>query len=421
MLGLVTRAMLSCAWTTRESSELGYNLQLPGRRRHWSVTGICGSWAKRSVCLIKHWNFDWCICSFANVVTFKVTEICYHGKCNVSVLTKRAICKLHRYYTCAWSYEPETMHPYLAFAGRQGIIRIVKPTTFEQIKTYIGHGQAINELRLNPIDSRMLLSASADHTIRLWNIHTGVCICILGGEHGHRDEVLSADFNADATKLISCGMDHSLKIWSLEADDVKTIIEASHKHDPAKNSKKYTSFKPITVHVPVFSTYAVHQNYVDCTRWLGELVLSKVKPIALTRIAIAVSCLGKCGPRLPLSIHPLLKVVFVLVICHKCDDGECAIIYHGQTRIYALICMRGCDGGGVLACARACVCVRLLRMQVNWALEKRSMVLNEGNKVYMCATCWHCAPWNAHFWKRAEDETDAACFSLQNMGPIPVV
>lgn len=83
------------------------------------------------------------------------------------------------------------------------------------------------------------------------------------------------DFNADATKLISCGMDHSLKIWSLEEEAVKDIIDRSHKHDAEANKTTYTSFKPITVHAPVFSTCAVHQNYVDCTRWLGDLVLSK--------------------------------------------------------------------------------------------------------------------------------------------------
>jgi polycomb protein EED len=61
---------------------------------------------------------------------------------------------------------------------------------------------------------------------------------------GHRDEVLSVDFNFDTTKVVSCGMDHSLKVWSLETEAVQDVIARSYKHDPLVTK----SFKPYTIH-----------------------------------------------------------------------------------------------------------------------------------------------------------------------------
>ena len=91
----------------------------------------------------------------------------------------------------------------------------------------------MNELRTSPASSTIVASASKDFTVRLWNINRSECLVILGGVHGHRDQVLSLvrakkiqptlidmqyqDFDSTARYVVTAGMDHEVKLYDISA------------------------------------------------------------------------------------------------------------------------------------------------------------------------------------------------------------
>lgn len=137
----------------------------------------------------------------------------------------------------------------------------------------IGHGSAVNQLKISPRKPWLLASASKDRSVRLWNVETMVCIATFHGEEAHRDEVVSIDFNHDCSRLVSSGNDHMIAIWDLTLPEIVSTIEQSKRYNPNTSRRAVkTVYQPF----PSFSSRDVHRNYIDCVQWHGDMILSKV-------------------------------------------------------------------------------------------------------------------------------------------------
>ena len=223
------------------------------------------------------------------------------------------------YYSSAWTIVNN--HSLLAVGGKVGIIRIISIKNQGHYKVFRGHGEAINELKFHPIYLSLLLSASKDNSVRLWNIKTDCCVAVFGGINGHFSEVVTIDFDSKGDKFVSGGMDNQILFWDLLA--VTEIIETENKNEDSNNqqelkttcssvvnmvtstpfdrvslfqSAKYftalhsgldqkikKSFtndptmksSPLLVPMPICSTSEVHDNYVDSIKFYGDLIISK--------------------------------------------------------------------------------------------------------------------------------------------------
>jgi WD40 repeat protein len=74
-----------------------------------------------------------------------------------------------------------------------------------------GHHGWVTNIALTS-DGRRAVSASADNTLRVWDVNGGKCLHTL---RGHTDEVLTVTITPDGRMALSGSDDNTVRVWDL--------------------------------------------------------------------------------------------------------------------------------------------------------------------------------------------------------------
>lgn len=91
----------------------------------------------------------------------------------------------------------------------------------QHVATLAGHKRSIWSVTFSPVD-QVIASASADMTVRVWNVNTRECIRTL---EGHQSSVLRVSFLSRGLQLLSAGSDGLLKVWTLRTAECAASVE----------------------------------------------------------------------------------------------------------------------------------------------------------------------------------------------------
>jgi WD40 repeat protein len=97
----------------------------------------------------------------------------------------------------------------LVSASRDKTIKIWNLQTGELIRNLKGHRDGVYAIALSP-NEKIIASGSADKTIKLWHLETGE---LLGTFTGHTSAVTAIAFTASGEMLVSGSLDKTIKIW----------------------------------------------------------------------------------------------------------------------------------------------------------------------------------------------------------------
>ena len=120
----------------------------------------------------------------------------------------------------ALSFSPDGI---LASASADNTIKLWNVISGARIRTLTGHRDRVTALSFRN-DGKILASGSADNTIKLWNVAGGSLSDTL---KGHTDEISAVRFSPDGRLLASSSYDNTLRLWY--PDSTASIVLGRHR------------------------------------------------------------------------------------------------------------------------------------------------------------------------------------------------
>lgn len=106
---------------------------------------------------------------------------------------------------------------YILYADRDNIINIWDTRKKEHTRRLAGHTGKIRNIIYDKSE-RLIASSAEDGTVRVWNAHTGNCICILEGCTNSTDSYY-LEFNVSKPLLILSSKGKSFKLWDVDKEE----------------------------------------------------------------------------------------------------------------------------------------------------------------------------------------------------------